>query len=236
MFSRLTAPALAAALALTGPAGPAAAGSGLSLYDLAPFGPMPGIAPDLHFHPAPMPFLGLGDAGPSRMPVPGRDDDALDLLPFGFHQLYRDHMKRNRDWAGIGRDLPNRTSPPYVAPHPRPDVPLIPLPEIGPDAPQADDPETGALPDMLEMFRDGTGKLVFECIVDGTPQELPNDIRISNPYLFPTDAGVTLDWSAPLGNDGTVELPALAPGESAYLLDILPRGMAPGTVCTAVQR
>ncbi|NIQ58514.1 MAG: hypothetical protein GWN71_35720, partial [Gammaproteobacteria bacterium] len=67
-------------------------------------------------------------------------------------------------------------------------MPLTPLPRIGPHAPPAEEPEFGDLPDVLEMFRDGTVKLVFECSVEGTPQELPDDIRISNPYPFATDA------------------------------------------------
>lgn len=142
-----------------------------------------------------------------------------------FGDLYERHLDRQDDWAGLGHG-----THPWPVP-PRPEMRPIPLPGIGPDAPEA-----GDLPDMMELFRDGTVKLVFECTVEGTPVELPNDIRIANPYLFATDAGVTLDWSAPLGAEGTLELPSLAPGESAYLLDVLPRGMAAGTVCTAVQR
>lgn len=115
--------------------------------------------------------------------------------------------------------------------------PLIPLPplEVAPEAPPFP-PLPRDLDGIFGMLSEHSVRLVFDCTVSGTPQELPDDIRIVNPYGFATPAGVVMDYAAPLGATGTVDLPALQPGESAYLLDVLPRGMAPGTACTAVER
>lgn len=146
----------------------------------------------------------------------------LELSRDGVMGLFRDGF--NRHWALDAPQVwPRGTLPPL---HRHPEI--IPLPVPIPLPPLSDVPGTG-------MPRDPSAKLVMECQIVGTPRELPNDIRITNPYGFATEFGMRVRYSAPLGTEGHVDLPALKPDESAYLLDVLPRGMSPGTVCTAVQ-
>lgn len=77
-------------------------------------------------------------------------------------------------------------------------------------------------------------KLSFDCVVDGTPVEFPNDIRISNPYSFAT-ASVQVAYAAPGGNTGVVMLPALAPGQGIFVSNAVPGGGIVGMACTAQQ-
>ena len=69
----------------------------------------------------------------------------------------------------------------------------------------------------------------------GSPVEFPDDIRITNPHNFATDAGIVVAYNAPYGNTGTVVLPALAPGAGFHVSNAVPGGVTAGAPCSASQ-
>ena len=78
-------------------------------------------------------------------------------------------------------------------------------------------------------------EMIFDCVVDGTPVEFPDDIAISHNYNFTTPAGTRVAWTAPFGNFGRVALPALEPGKRYIVRHAVPGGITAGSPCTAVQ-
>ncbi len=78
-------------------------------------------------------------------------------------------------------------------------------------------------------------KLQFNCVVQGTPVEFPNDIAISHNYNFTVPAGTKVAYVAPFGKSGVVTLPALAPGKVHYVMNVFPGGGPAGAPCSASQ-
>lgn len=75
-------------------------------------------------------------------------------------------------------------------------------------------------------------RLDLDCVVAGTPVDRPNDIRISNPHTFALEAG-TIQYTAPLGNAGIVNVPVLGPGQAFYVSNAVPGGTSRGAACSA---
>lgn len=70
------------------------------------------------------------------------------------------------------------------------------------------------------------------CVITGTPVESPDDIRLTAQHTIA--AGSVATWSIPgtsLG--GTVTLPAMVPGQSLFVPNVLPGGWPAGNGCTA---
>jgi hypothetical protein len=72
------------------------------------------------------------------------------------------------------------------------------------------------------------------CVVRGTPNEFPNDIRLSNTSAATIPAGHKVRWvvNAPHYEGIYTFVAPLAAGKNVFLSNVIPGGVAAGTPCT----
>jgi hypothetical protein len=73
----------------------------------------------------------------------------------------------------------------------------------------------------------------FECRVQGTPVEFPNDIVIVNKSVFTIPAGTTIHYKVPGSWWKSAVTPSLTPGAGMFVANAIPGGLVAGTPCQA---